>query len=129
MTHAKRILQAMAIAALAAVSGAAQADSRSGTFTGASGHAAAGAVDVVQTAEGWEVRLGGNFTFDGAPDARIGFGERGAFTPATDFEPLKSNAGAQTYKVPAHIDPAGFDAVYVWCGQYPVPLGVAKIGN
>jgi hypothetical protein len=128
-------LTAILIAALISLpttpwmAGAAMAGEGSGSFSGASGHKTTGQVAVVKTADGWEVHLKENFTFDGAPDPRVGFGTSGKFAAATDFEPLKSNAGAQIYKVPADIDPAAFDEVYIWCRQYSVPLGVAQITN
>jgi electron transfer DM13 len=105
----------------------ASASEVTGTFTGASGHATTGSVEVVKTDDGWEVRLKDDFTFDGAPDPRVGFGIAGKFVALTDFEPLRSNSGAQIYKVPTGIDPAAFDEVYIWCRQYSVPLGVAKL--
>ena len=98
-----------------------------GTFTGLSNHITTGGVEVVQTATGWEIHLKDNFTFDGAPAPRVGFGRNGKFVDPTDFEPLRSNAGAQVYKVPAGIDPSAFDEVYIWCRKFSVPLGVAKI--
>jgi len=125
---ADRNLVGFAFAASLALTGSqAFAGSGSGAFKGASGHVASGAVELVQTAEGWEVRLGDDFSFDGAPDARVGFGNNGAFAAGTDFEQLRSNTGGQVYKVPASVDPAAFEEVYIWCRQYSVPLGVAKV--
>jgi hypothetical protein len=100
-----------------------------GSFSGASGHETSGAVAVVKTAEGWEVHLKDDFAFDGAPDPWVGFGKSGKFAPATDFYRLRVNSGAQVYKVPADIDPATYDEVYIWCRQYSVPLGVAKLAE
>lgn len=116
-------------AALGLPVAAAVAGEGTGTFTGASGHATAGSVEVIRTASGWEIRLGGDFSFDGAPDPRVGFGSGGVFAPGTDFDRLRAQSGAQVYKVPEGIDPTGFDEVYVWCQRYSVPLGVAKLGN
>lgn len=107
----------------------AMAGEGSGAFTGQSGHATSGGVEVVETAAGWEVRLGPDFSFDGAPDPRVGFGRDGRFAADTDFEPLRRNAGAQVYAVPDALDPADYDEVYIWCRQYAVPLGVAKIAE
>ena len=109
--------------------GAAFAGEGSGSFTGVNGHQATGKVAVVQTADGWELHLKDDFTFDGAPDPWVGFGNAGSFAPATDFYRLRSNSGGQTYKVPADIDPAAYDEVYIWCRRYSVPLGVAQIAN
>lgn len=99
----------------------------SGSFAGLSDHVTRGTVEVVKTADGWEIHLKDTFWFDGAPDPRVGFGRSGKFVAPTDFEPLRSNSGAQVYKVPASIDPEDFDEVYIWCRKYSVPLGVAKI--
>lgn len=121
---------AILLTALIALPGAtAAAGAGTGSFSGASGHQAAGQVAVVQTADGWEVRLEDDFTFDGAPDPWVGFGKSGAFAPATDFYRLRSNTGAQVYKVPADVDPTAYDEVYIWCRRYSVPLGVARITN
>ena len=121
---------AILLTALIALPGAtAAAGEGTGRFNGASGHQAAGQVAVVQTADGWEVRLEDDFTFDGAPDPWVGFGRSGSFAPATDFYRLRSNTGAQVYKVPADIDAGAYDEVYIWCRRYSVPLGVARITN
>ena len=99
----------------------------SGSFTGLSNHVTKGDVSVVKTDAGWEVHLKDSFWFDGAPDPRVGFGKNGKFVDPTDFEPLRNNAGAQVYKVPADINPEDFDEVYIWCRKFSVPLGVASI--
>jgi len=118
------------LTALTALPGAtASAGEGTGSFSGASGHQATGQVAVVKTADGWEVRLDDDFTFDGAPDPWVGFGKSGSFAQATDFYRLRSNTGAQVYKVPADVDAAAYDEVYIWCRRYSVPLGVAKLGD
>jgi hypothetical protein len=106
-----------------------EAGAGSGSFGGVNGHQATGRVAVIQTADGWELRLEDDFTFDGAPDPWVGFGKSGSFAQATDFYRLRSNTGAQVYKVPADIDAAAYDEVYIWCRRYSVPLGVAKLGD
>lgn len=114
--------------ALALGAGMAQAGGAgSGTFTGLSNHITTGGVEVVKADGGWEIHLKDDFTFDGAPDPRVGFGKNGTFVDPTDFEPLRKNAGAQVYKVPADIDPAEFDNVFIWCRKFSVPLGFASI--
>jgi hypothetical protein len=109
--------------------GAASAGEGTGSFGGLNGHRATGQAMVVKTADGWEVHLNDNFTFDGAPDPWVGFGTSGNFARTTDFYRLRSNSGAQVYKVPADIDPAAYGEVYIWCRRYSVPLGVAEITN
>ncbi|MEM8790739.1 MAG: DM13 domain-containing protein [Pseudomonadota bacterium] len=98
-----------------------------GSFKGLSNHVTKGSVEVVKADGGWEIHLKDDFWFDGAPDPRVGFGNDGSFVDPTDFEPLRENAGAQVYKVPANIDPTQFNEVYIWCRKFSVPLGVAAL--
>lgn len=124
----KRIATALIGASMIFGAGLAQAGGAGvGVFTGLSNHVTTGGVEVVQADDGWEIHLKGDFTFDGAPDPRVGFGKDGKFVDPTDFEPLRENSGAQVYKVPASIDPTQFDEVYIWCRKFSVPLGVAAL--
>ena len=119
---------AAALISLGAAGVAFASDVRSGTFTGASNHITKGTVEVVEVdGGGYEIHLKGDFWFDGAPDPRVGFGRDGKFVDATDFEVLRSDTGAQVYKVPANIDPATFDDIFIWCRRFSVPLGVAAL--
>lgn len=98
-----------------------------GQFTGASNHVTSGKVTVESTGSGKVVELQSDFSFDGAPDPRVGFGKGGTYDPESDLGALTANAGEQAYQVPASIDPAQYDEVYIWCRKFNVPLGVAKI--
>lgn len=118
---------AAALISLGAAGVALAGDVRAGVFTGASNHVTKGGVEVVKTGGGYEIHLKSDFWFDGAPDPRVGFGKDGKFIDATDFEVLRSDTGAQVYKVPAGINPEEFDDVFVWCRKFAVPLGVAKL--
>ncbi len=128
----KRKTLALAVAILGAILVAPVAASAgeevlaSGAFRGKGGHAASGGVSVVKTETGIRVVLGGDFKFDGAPDPKLGFGKDG-YVKATQFSVLKSNTGEQTYEIPAALDPADYNEVWVWCEQYSVPLGVANL--
>lgn len=95
---------------------------RTGTFTGASGHVTTGGAEI----DGNTINLLADFQFDGAPDPKVALGNNG-YDPATLLEPLRSNSGAQSYEVPASIDTSQYNEVWIWCEQYSVPLGVAKI--
>ena len=124
----KRILAAAAgLGMMMAASVSWAGGAGSGTFKGLSNHVTKGEVEVVKGSGGWEIHLKDSFWFDGAPDPRVGFGTNGKYVDPTDFEVLRQNAGAQVYKVPANINPAEFDEVYIWCRKFSVPLGVAKI--
>ncbi len=98
-----------------------------GTFVGASGHATSGGVSIVQTDAGKMVVLEDDFSFDGAPDPKVGFGRDGVYDPASQLAPLDANKGRQTYSIPASVDLAKYNEVYIWCEKFNVPLGVAKL--
>ena len=98
-----------------------------GTFTGKSGHRTSGSVSIVKTSAGVEVRLGSNFKLDGAPDPWLGFGKNGKYVSAAEVAVLKSNTGAQVYRVSGPIDVSKYNEFYVWCRKFSVPLGVARL--
>ncbi len=118
------VLGAIIVAPVAASAG--EEVLASGAFRGKCGHAASGGVSVVKTETGIRVVLARDFKFDGAPDPKLGFGKNG-YVKATQFSVLKSNNGEQTYEIPAALDPADYNEVWVWCEQYSVPLGVANL--
>ena len=99
----------------------------SGTFTGASSHVTTGSVSVVKTADGMSVVLGGDFSFDGAPDPKVGFGKSGRYDSKSQLAHLRANSGEQSYPIPASVTVSDYDEIYIWCEKYSVPLGVAKI--
>lgn len=130
MTKALSSILAIALAAFLSFS-AAQAGSNTvakGTLTGASNHITTGIVEVVKNADGSHtVILAENFSLDGAPDPRVGFGKNGKYDTATGMGLLKSLNGHQTFTVPAGVNPADYNEVYIWCLKFSVPLGVAKL--
>lgn len=95
---------------------------RLGSFAGASGHATTGTAGIA----GDQVNLLDDFTFDGAPDPKVALGRNGC-NSSTLLGALESNAGASSYTIPAGLDPADYDEVWIWCERYDVPLGVAKL--
>lgn len=97
-----------------------------GAFKGESRHVASGTVKVSKTSSGTVVTLEKNFSFDGAPDPKLGFGRNG-YDPKAKFSELKSNKGKQVYEIPSSIDASKYNEVWIWCQQYNVPLGVAAI--
>lgn len=98
----------------------------SGKFQGRSNHKASGTVSIVKADSGYIARLESDFNFDGAPDPKLGFGNDG-YDKSTKFAALKSNKGAQTYALPASIDPAKYNEFWIWCERFNVPLGVARL--
>ncbi|PTX56937.1 electron transfer DM13 [Litoreibacter ponti] len=121
---------ALSLAALTALAPlSAQADvAASGTFTGASDHVTTGNVSIFKTADGGAlVILDSNFSLDGAPDPRVGFGKDDVFEPLSDLGILQQLGGTQVYKVPASVNVDDFNEVYIWCLKFGVPLGVAEL--
>ena len=120
---------AIALAGFIAFASAADAGAvASGTFTGASDHITTGGVEVIKNDDGSHtVVLASDFSLDGAPDPRVGFGKDGKYDKATGMGLLKSLNGKQSFTVPAGIDPADYNEVYIWCLKFNVPLGVAAI--
>lgn len=118
----KRLL----VASLALAAAPAFADG-TGSFVGRSDHVTTGAVEVVETANGAEIRLGEDFSLDGAPDPVVGLGHDNSFDPNTIAGPLRSLTGAQTYTVPDGIDVNDYTVVYIWCEEFAVPLGSAAL--
>jgi hypothetical protein len=126
----KLILQYVTIMAigLVTVMAARAADTMiaNGTFQGKNGHVASGGVSVVKTADGIVVLLRDDFSFDGAPDPKLGFG-KGGYIKSTQFSALKSNNGGQRYSIPSRIDTAAYTEIWIWCQRYAVPLGRAVL--
>ena len=99
---------------------------RKGAFEGESRHQTSGHVTLSGDANQATLTLESDFRFDGAPDPKLALGNNG-FDKKTLFTKLKSNSGAQVYRLPPGIDPAKYNEVWVWCETYDVPLGKAKL--
>ena len=99
-----------------------------GAFTGASDHITTGGIQIIKTANGGAVViLDSDFSLDGAPDPRVGFGVDGAYKDASDLGELISKDGIQVYIVPPSVNVDDFNEVYIWCRKFSVPLGVASL--
>ena len=124
-----RILSAALAAALIVGPVTAAFADVTGTFTGASDHITTGGVTITKNADGTStVTFDANFSLDGAPDPRVGFGKDGKYVNLSDLGELKNLNGAQSYIVPADLDISDFNELYIWCLKFGVPLGVAKLG-
>lgn len=102
-------------------------ETATGTFKGLSNHVTTGTASIIRSGNSWAVSLGSDFTFDGAPDPQIGFGNNSKFTKGTNFAKLQKKTGAQVYVIPKNLDVGDYLEVYVWCEKFTVPLGVAKL--
>ncbi len=118
----------LALTALAPVSATAGEMAMTGTFTGDNDHITTGGVSVVKTANGGAVViLDTDFSLDGAPDPKVGFGKDGAYVAASDLGVLTQNTGMQVFVVPASLNVDDFNEVYIWCEQFSVSLGKADL--
>lgn len=97
-----------------------------GNFEGRSKHITTGGVTIKKSGDGYVVEWGENFSLDGAPDPKLGFGKGGKFDHGTTFSELKSKTGGQSYTT-GTFDGKKHDEIYVWCEKFNVPLGVATL--
>lgn len=114
-------------AALSLVGTTADAGGAKGAFEGRSNHETSGSVRVFKDGDRYIVELGDDFSLDGGPDPRVGFGKDGSYDPDTTLGALLKLTGKQQYAVPAPWDISGHNEVYIWCDVAGVPLGVASI--
>ncbi len=96
---------------------------RLGKFEGRSTHTSSGTAEIA----GDMVQLLDDFVLDNAPDPVVGLGKDGTYDPNTFMGELAAMRGASTYKVPAGINSADYNEVYVWCRAANVPLSVARV--
>ena len=99
----------------------------SGVFQGASNHKTSGAVTITKQDGQYVIELGGDFSFDGAPDPYVSLGTGKRPLEGGLGSVLASNKGAQRYVIDATAVLGGATQVIIWCKKYAVPLGVAAI--
>lgn len=99
----------------------------SGTFKGAKGHTTTGSVTVTEKGGKLVIKLGSNFSLDGAPDPYVSLGNGSRPVKGGTAGVLAKNKGSGTYSVPANATTKGAREVVIWCKKYAVPLGVAKL--
>jgi hypothetical protein len=124
----KTLIQFAAIALLSFGANAALAETKTGSFHGASNHVTQGDYTISKQADGSHIiTLEDNFSLDGAPDPSVGFGKDGKYSKATYLGNLKQLKGKQSFVIPASVDLSQFNEVYIWCAKFTVPLGVAPL--
>ena len=99
----------------------------SGEFSGRNDHVVTGRVELIELEGAHYLRLDPGFTLDGAPDPKIGFGRSGNYDTSTTFTELASNAGEQTYRLPADFELGSLNEATIWCDQFSVALGTAGL--
>ncbi|MBY8975750.1 DM13 domain-containing protein [Rhodobacteraceae bacterium NNCM2] len=102
------------------------AKTATGAFTGKSKHVTTGHASIAFMDGHWVVILEDDFTFDGAPDPHVALGHDGYRKDAA-LGMLLSDDGKQIYRIPASLDVADFNEVWIWCDEFAVPLGMAPL--
>ena len=118
------MLVAFALTSSHAIAGEAVAK---GQFVGKSDHITTGEVTIKKVANGYLVKLGKDFSLDGAPAPRVGFGKDGKYDTKSQLGELVSNTGKQVYLIPADVNVSDYNEIYIWCEKFSVPLGVAAL--
>ena len=99
----------------------------SGTFSGLAGHNAEGTAKLLKIGEEFYIRFEDDFKVTNGPDLFVHFGKDGQYLANARLGNLKGNIGGQNYKVPAELNPADFNEVWVWCRSFSVPFGKAVL--
>ncbi|PZD72686.1 hypothetical protein C1752_03522 [Acaryochloris thomasi RCC1774] len=99
---------------------------QSSSFTGENDHTVSGKVEIVKQGDIYYLILGEDFSFDGAPDPRLGFSNNDSFASASTFSGLNLDSGKQIYRLPATLDVGNYDELTIWCEKFGVPLAEAK---
>ena len=99
----------------------------SGTFSGRSDHIVTGGVQLFEQGGVAYLRLDSDFSLDGAPDPRIGFGRSGEYDTTTTFTDLREHTGEQIYRLPNGFELGSLNEATIWCDEFSVPLGTATL--
>ncbi len=99
---------------------------KQGRFTGENTHSASGTVAIVEHNGRFHISIGGDFVVDGAPDLKIALRADG-FDGVKIIGPLEGTVGAQSCALPAALDPAPCNEVWIWSGRLNLPLGRATL--
>lgn len=99
---------------------------KSSSFTGENDHTVSGKVEIVKQGDVYYLVLGEDFSFDGAPDPRLGFSNDDSYASASTFSGLNLDSGKQIYRLPATLDLENYDEITIWCEKFGVPLAEAK---
>ena len=98
-----------------------------GVFSGLAGHNAGGTAKLIKIDNEYYVRFEDDFTVTNGPDLFVHFGKDGEYAASARLGALKGNIGGQNYKVPAELNPADFNEVWIWCRSFFVPFGKAEL--
>ena len=101
-----------------------------GAFVGADAiiHKAEGTAKLVRTKTNeFIMRFDENFKASNGPDLYVRLIKMGDYNTYVELGRLKGNIGSQNYKIPVGTDLSQYDSVIVWCKQFGVLFGTAKL--
>lgn len=98
-----------------------------GTFTGLEGHRAEGSARLIKIVDKYFIRFEDDFRITNGPDLFVYFGKNDQYDASAKIAHLKGNIGGQNYEVPAGINPANFNEIWVWCRAFRVAFGKAVL--
>lgn len=99
---------------------------KTANFTGQGGHTVSGEMQIIKKGEIHYLVLQDDFSFDGAPDPKIGFSIKDKFSEDSLFSGLNLDKGKQIYRLPFDFNPADYDEVTIWCDKFNAFLAEAK---
>ncbi len=99
---------------------------KTANFTGQGGHTVSGEMQIIKKGEIHYLVLQDDFSFDGAPDPKIGFSIKDKFSEDSLFSGLNLDKGKQIYRLPFDFNPGDYDEVTIWCDKFNAFLAEAK---
>ena len=90
-------------------------------------HTGSGNVSVIQVVDKYIIRFEENFDVANGPDLYVGLGKDGKYIKGTELAKLKGNIGSQNYEVPAGINLADYNEVWIWCRAFSVGFAKAPL--
>lgn len=83
-----------------------------------------GSVVITGNPGNYRIQLGSNFKTKQAPALFVYLGHA---KPTAEIGALKALNGAQSYRLPADIDPNKFSRLFIYCKPYGIVFGSAKL--
>ncbi len=101
--------------------------SRSGTFRGLNGYSVEGTATIERTADESMVVFETDFRSQSGPGLFVYISPNATnVSGGVSLGELKAQSGAQSYPIPANVDPDEFDHVLIYCQPFRVPFGTAN---
>ena len=101
---------------------------RQGVFSGRSGYSVSGMVTLTTQGSGYELRFAEDFMAQPGPGLYVYLAPQASSgSGGAEIAALQANSGAQTYAIPASVDPADFSHVLIFCKPFGVVFGAAAL--